>query len=102
MPTYLFEAMDATGQEIRDEIEAPNEDKAQDREAEQRRAEAEAEARRQAQARREDEARRRQAERGRDRTFGSRADRTPALAEPATVLCAQGAGAGLHRPTVHR
>ncbi|MEM8680533.1 MAG: type II secretion system F family protein, partial [Planctomycetota bacterium] len=30
MPTYLFEAMDATGQEIRDEIEAPNEDKAQE------------------------------------------------------------------------
>jgi type IV pilus assembly protein PilC len=30
MPTYMFEAMDATGQEIRDEIEAPNEDKAQE------------------------------------------------------------------------
>ena len=30
MPTYLFEAMDAAGQEIRDEIEAPNEDKAQE------------------------------------------------------------------------
>ncbi len=30
MPTYLFEAMDATGQEIRDEIDAPNEDKAQE------------------------------------------------------------------------
>ncbi len=30
MPTYTFEAMDATGQEIRDEIEAPNEDKAQE------------------------------------------------------------------------
>ena len=30
MPTYLFEAMDARGQSIRDEIEAPNEDKAQE------------------------------------------------------------------------
>ncbi len=30
MPTYLFEAMDARGQAIRDEIEAPNEDKAQE------------------------------------------------------------------------
>lgn len=30
MPMYLFEAMDAAGQEIRDEIEAPNEDKAQE------------------------------------------------------------------------
>lgn len=30
MPTYMFEAMDAAGQEIRDEIEAPNEDKAQE------------------------------------------------------------------------
>ncbi len=30
MPTYLFEAMDASGQEIRDEIDAPNEDKAQE------------------------------------------------------------------------
>ena len=29
MPTYQFEAMDATGQEIRDEIEASNEDEAQ-------------------------------------------------------------------------
>jgi type IV pilus assembly protein PilC len=29
MPTYTFEAMDATGQEIRDEIEAANEDEAQ-------------------------------------------------------------------------
>ena len=29
MPTYTFEAMDATGQEIRDEIEASNEDEAQ-------------------------------------------------------------------------
>ncbi|MEM6979896.1 MAG: type II secretion system F family protein, partial [Planctomycetota bacterium] len=29
MPTYTFEAMDATGQEIRDEIDAPNEDEAQ-------------------------------------------------------------------------
>ncbi|MEM9368629.1 MAG: type II secretion system F family protein [Planctomycetota bacterium] len=29
MPTYQFEAMDATGQEIRDEIEAANEDEAQ-------------------------------------------------------------------------
>jgi len=29
MPTYQFEAMDATGQEIRDEIEAPSEDEAQ-------------------------------------------------------------------------
>ena len=27
MPMYTFEAMDATGQEIRDTIEAPNEDK---------------------------------------------------------------------------
>ncbi len=30
MPMYTFEAMDATGQEIRDTIEAPNEDKAQE------------------------------------------------------------------------
>ncbi len=30
MPTYQFEAMDAKGQEIRDEIEAPSEDKAQE------------------------------------------------------------------------
>ncbi len=30
MPMYMFEAMDATGQEIRDTIEAPNEDKAQE------------------------------------------------------------------------
>jgi type IV pilus assembly protein PilC len=29
MPTYMFEAMDATGQEIRDEIEAETEDEAQ-------------------------------------------------------------------------
>ncbi|WDQ16570.1 type II secretion system F family protein [Rhodopirellula sp. P2] len=29
MPTYTFEAMDATGQEIRDEIDAANEDEAQ-------------------------------------------------------------------------
>ena len=29
MPTYLFEAMDATGQEIRDEIDAQTEDEAQ-------------------------------------------------------------------------
>lgn len=29
MPTYQFEAMDATGQEIRDEIDAPSEDEAQ-------------------------------------------------------------------------
>ena len=29
MPTYQFEAMDATGQEIRDVIEAPNEEEAQ-------------------------------------------------------------------------
>jgi len=29
MPTYQFEAMDATGQEIRDEIDAANEDEAQ-------------------------------------------------------------------------
>jgi type IV pilus assembly protein PilC len=29
MPTYLFEAMDATGQEIRDVIEAPTEEEAQ-------------------------------------------------------------------------
>lgn len=29
MPTYQFEAMDATGQEIRDEIEAPSEEEAQ-------------------------------------------------------------------------
>src|SRR5690606_32265973 len=29
MPTYMFEAMDATGQEIRDEIEAESEDDAQ-------------------------------------------------------------------------
>ncbi|HYW79173.1 MAG TPA: type II secretion system F family protein [Thermoguttaceae bacterium] len=29
MPTYQFEAMDATGQEIRDVVEAPNEDEAQ-------------------------------------------------------------------------
>lgn len=29
MPTFLFEAMDAKGQEIRDEIEAPSEDEAQ-------------------------------------------------------------------------
>ena len=29
MPMYMFEAMDATGQEIRDTIEAPNEDQAQ-------------------------------------------------------------------------
>ena len=29
MPTYQFEAMDATGQEIKDEIEADNEDEAQ-------------------------------------------------------------------------
>ena len=29
MPTYQFEAMDATGQEIKDEIEAPNEEEAQ-------------------------------------------------------------------------
>ncbi|WP_164103377.1 type II secretion system F family protein [Candidatus Laterigemmans baculatus] len=29
MPTFQFEAMDATGQEIRDEIEAPSEDEAQ-------------------------------------------------------------------------
>ena len=29
MPTYQFEAMDATGQEIRDEIDAPNEEEAQ-------------------------------------------------------------------------
>ncbi len=30
MPMYMFEAMDARGQEIRDTIEAPNEDKAQE------------------------------------------------------------------------
>lgn len=29
MPTYQFEAMDATGQEIRDVIEAPSEEEAQ-------------------------------------------------------------------------
>src|SRR6056297_267970 len=29
MPTFQFEAMDATGQEVRDEIEAPSEDEAQ-------------------------------------------------------------------------
>src|SRR6056297_665421 len=29
MPTFQFEAMDATGQEIRDEIDAPSEDEAQ-------------------------------------------------------------------------
>jgi type IV pilus assembly protein PilC len=29
MPTYEFEAMDATGQEIRDVIEAPSEEEAQ-------------------------------------------------------------------------
>src|SRR5262245_45052681 len=29
MPTYQFEAMDATGQEIRDVIEAPTEEEAQ-------------------------------------------------------------------------
>ena len=29
MPIYQFEAMDATGQEIRDEIDAANEDDAQ-------------------------------------------------------------------------
>jgi type IV pilus assembly protein PilC len=29
MPTFLFEAMDAKGQEIRDEIDAPSEDEAQ-------------------------------------------------------------------------
>ena len=29
MPTYQFEAMDSTGQEIKDVIEAPNEDEAQ-------------------------------------------------------------------------
>jgi len=29
MPTYQFEAMDATGQEIKDVVEAPNEDEAQ-------------------------------------------------------------------------
>ncbi len=29
MPTYQFEAMDATGQEIRDVVEAPNPDEAQ-------------------------------------------------------------------------
>jgi type IV pilus assembly protein PilC len=29
MPTYQFEAMDATGQEIRDVVDAPNEDEAQ-------------------------------------------------------------------------
>ena len=28
MPTYQFEAMDATGQEIKDEIEATNEEEA--------------------------------------------------------------------------
>ena len=28
MPTYQFEAMDATGQEIRDEIDAANEEEA--------------------------------------------------------------------------
>ena len=29
MPTYQFEAMDATGQEIKDVIEAPSEEEAQ-------------------------------------------------------------------------
>ncbi len=29
MPTYQFEAMDATGQEIRDEVEAPTQEEAQ-------------------------------------------------------------------------
>jgi type IV pilus assembly protein PilC len=29
MPIYQFEAMDATGEEIRDEIDAPNEEEAQ-------------------------------------------------------------------------
>ena len=29
MPTYQFEAMDATGQEIKDVLEAPSQDEAQ-------------------------------------------------------------------------
>ena len=29
MPTYQFEAMDATGKEIKDVVEAPNQDEAQ-------------------------------------------------------------------------